>query len=244
MVRAPSGPIIEEAEVWMMNENVVAGISSGANHKSIHPKPGKIRPYGNLPFPDENAPLIGIDVDGVLRDLIGALNGRLRLERPDIIVPEEVTRWNLAEVYPEEEVIYDFILRSRSQLIYDIEADPMPGAIEGFNRLLISGYRIHIITTQRGESIDSTLRWLARFELRPHGVIISRTKERESFDVLLDDGPDNLKKGHDAGRSVVCFDHPYNRDIDSSIPRISTWPGFVEWVEENLPMDVGDPHVG
>ena len=163
--------------------------------------------------------VIGLDLDGVCADYIGAT-------RPIVadmlgVDPAELgekrdwgfTDWGLDR---------DGFLRMHREAVMVRRvfrhANEVAGAVEGVRRLAAEGDTIRVITNRLGDGsagglvVSDTMHWLVEHELPYDEVCFVADKTTVYADVYIDDAPHVLHGVAAAGRPAIVFDHPYNRD--------------------------------
>lgn len=182
------------------------------------------------------AVIVGVDVDGVLRDLVGGLTKTYVEYYPDHEV-KPVTEWGLEKFFPIGEVIYDF-LWGNEMSSYDCYAksEPYPGAVDFVRDLSrVKDVEVAIVTTQPYLLAKSmTFAWLEGYSILPHAqsvIMLSGSLKRHNIglDILIDDCTDNLRRCKDT--LPVCFDRPWNQDWRMS-PRAYSYNDCLEYVRD------------
>ena len=143
---------------------------------------------------------------------------------------DDIKHWNVTSDLPEDG--HYFIRACMRYPEFYRDLDPIEGAIDGIQELLNDGFDVVIATAtprSAGIAYHGKLEWLRRrmpfFDLKSL-VSISR-KDLLIGDVLLDDGPHNIKPWIASGRYGVIFDHPWNRGHDCDA-RVKHWNEFVD----------------
>lgn len=182
---------------------------------------------------------IGLDVDGVLRDLPGALVARALQFHPELegqIVPLE--RWEsfyaFQSYFPATFSLGEF-MRVHFRALWE-EAPAYPGAVEAVTTLL-AHRTVHIVTAQpTPKAAELTRRWL-------HGVGISipearfhvtAAKQDAPVQVLVDDLTVNLEAVGLAGIVPICMRQPWNAEYEGfSIARLTELESVLERLESS-----------
>lgn len=178
--------------------------------------------------------VIGIDVDGVLRDFAGACDATYRAVSGARIVASE---YEFRRRYPAFPMCADLMLGAWLPAML-ADASPMIGAtgfLRRFEGMRESKARIRFrfVSYQPTEAARAvTLAWLSlTFFLSPdfvraHTEFVRSARDKQGLDVLLDDNVDALEAARSRGTLAVCFDHPYNRAWGG--PRVRTHAEFCE----------------
>lgn len=163
-----------------------------------------------------SGPRVGIDIDGVLRDIDEPIRKYLKRNYPEAELIDD-TQWGFSQKYSnvpddiEHEVFYD-----NSDEIF-LDAQPYPQAREFFldiDRLAKRyGGRAVLVTKQNDNSAMSTYRWLANTNIPADAVYIVRSPESKTIaecDILIDDSLKNLNEQEKAYGGAICVAHPWN----------------------------------
>lgn len=161
--------------------------------------------------------VIGVDVDGVLRDFRGSVDRQYGKIHPDSPINHEHRDYSLAERYPAETSNYigNFVFRAFAREIF-LGADIIPGAERFFDRLLMNkAFHVGIITSQSRITGPLTLEWLGRNGFNPAFVHIVPFRESKAHvddrvDILIDDKIENLIDFEASGRRAICFAQEWN----------------------------------
>lgn len=178
---------------------------------------------------------IGIDVDGVLTDFIGAfrlyLIGRTERAWSDYAAPQTwdfYAEWGLTKEQWEQHM-HDFTYSPEFEAMR-----PQPGAVAGMRRLREMGHHLTIVTARGCDNRSSrrsqrlTCDWLAEFDVPYDDLVFTAEKEFLALDILLDDRVSHLFAAESSLITAVCFDAPYNRHWEGE--RVSDFAEFVRRV--------------
>ena len=177
---------------------------------------------------------IGIDCDGVLRDLIPAIIEGIKATHPEhadkILTP---TSWDWEQWLPFwlDEETEKYIFEDNYLDFFGAVASPIKSSIEDWELLkswaIRNGHELVLVSAQRDHCIEPTDAWL-----KEHGFDFKEkhyTKEKWSIDVdvLIDDSPEKLeifdKRSVNYGRAI-CFKQTWNKECHKkymSIDRLS-----------------------
>ena len=173
--------------------------------------------------------IIGIDVDGVLRDFCHGLTKVIKEHYPEYIketdIPEQylkITDWHL-------EKNFNCSLTDLQQIYWHDHAKeilgnglPIRGSLVQMHDLFewAKGYKFKLwcITSQKEHARHLTLKWLGDNQLDFEQVIFCKgmDKWKTGIDWLIDDSPANWsawKKGRGIEKFIL-MDKPYNEHID------------------------------
>lgn len=116
------------------------------------------------------------------------------------------------------------------------DLDPMPGAIDGVKKLIDAGHDVVIATAippSAGIAFHGKLEWIRRnmpFFNTKNFIAIQR-KSLLDGDILVDDGPHNIKEWIEKGAGEAwVFDSPWNKDVIAN-HRVSDWSSLLSGVE-------------
>lgn len=203
--------------------------------------------------------VLGVDLDGVCGDYSGALRRSVAARRgvDPASLPEQrafgaFEEWGLdVRTYPEAHrlaVVEDRIFRTMPAL---------PGVAEALWRLSDAGVWIRIITHRllfnwaHEITAADTAAWLDLQRIPYRDLCFVGDKPTVGADLYVDDSPRNVMALRDAGRRVIVFDQPYNRELAG--PRATDWDQLASMVLEEqarrslqvaLPLDAPSGAVG
>ena len=149
--------------------------------------------------------LVGLDIDGVIRNFVKAVRTKYKEVYPDHDVPV-VTEWNISKIYPIGEEIYDFCFKKHTKEIF-YDAEPYEGSKRFVNELSAK-HEVVIITSQTTPDCKVfTMRWLADhgfLDMIKHVAMCGNgggvfRKHMVKVDVLIDDRVKNLHLSEENG---------------------------------------------
>lgn len=176
---------------------------------------------------------IGLDVDGVLRNFVGALRREYAKDYPKHRV-KKIDKWDFSDSFPIGKDIWTYAFETRIREIFT-GADQYSYA-SGLTKWLKSqGHEIWIITTQKKGTEHFTLEWLKKNDIRYDHIVFTCDKHRIDCHVLLDDNVVNLEDFKTSLTGTpICMSRPWNndwtgqrvvnlKDFQSLISVIKTW---------------------
>lgn len=179
---------------------------------------------------------IYFDLDGVLADLIKKVVELYNQEfspQPPLQV-EDVRSWGFKEI-PLDRRHFVFGLFSKEGFFSSL--DPIAGALKGFNFFYQNFTEETRIMTSaphhNPQSFGDKLIWIKdRISLFPLKRVIANTDKYTNAHpraILVDDYAENLVKFAERGGISICFDAPYNQDLEPSqrIIRVKGWEALV-----------------
>ena len=179
------------------------------------------------------APIVTVDIDGVLADFDGEVKSRLKERHSNIPILETRENFYISDDYPEH--------RLKVRAISDEEGffESLPlvkNALEGWQRLIDLGVHPLICSAPIQSNPFSKvekLNWLQQHFVPVFGewvvdqAIITSDKHLFHATALIDDRP-QMKNAEMATWKHIIFDQPYNRDILNQ-------PRLHGWLDEALP---------
>ena len=178
---------------------------------------------------------IGIDCDGVLRDLITCITDTVKVTHPqhtDKIL--EPTSWDWEQWLPfwTEEETEKYVFEDNFLDFFGVECPPIKSAVEDWPKLrawaIENGHELCLVSAQREHCIEPTEAWLQRWGFVGFDEIhFTKHKWFIDVDVLIDDSPEKLydfdKKSVTGGRAI-CMKQSWNQECHTkykSIDRLS-----------------------
>lgn len=174
--------------------------------------------------------VLGLDLDGVCGDYLAMMRivASDRIGVPPADLPDPAN-WGL-EVWFEDHAGF---LSAHREAVHErriFKTLPViTGAVEAIRSLTDDGHRVRIISNRlmdgvgREIVVGDTMGWLAANGFVWHDIaFVGGDKSVVAADVHIDDSPSVIRALASAGREVVVFEQPYNKDI-SGHPRARTW---------------------
>jgi 5'(3')-deoxyribonucleotidase len=159
--------------------------------------------------------LIGIDVDGVLRDFPQAICNIWNKEYKTRLQPRDITHWDLRQTFKgikTPEFYYehgeDLFLNSKMYI----------NSAYYMHELKEAGHEMVIVTNQPRGLEDLTIKWLNNHKIPYDGIMITKDKGLFKGDILVDDATINLNRF--SSGLPICYKQPYN--VDYQLTRSST----------------------
>tara|TARA_R100001591_G_scaffold79368_1_gene86626 strand:+ start:620 stop:1189 length:570 start_codon:yes stop_codon:yes gene_type:complete len=183
---------------------------------------------------------IGIDCDGVLRDLIPCITDSIKETHPqhvDKIL--EPNSWNWSDWLPfwSEERTEQYVFEENYLDFFGPECPPIKEAVEDWNKLkdwaIENGHELVLVSAQREHCEEPTDAWLDEHGFDFFERHYTKNKHLVDVDILIDDSPEKLKKFTEEsvnGGKAICMNQSWNKDCEDSsfsIDRLSDIIGKV-----------------
>jgi len=178
---------------------------------------------------DENRFVLGVDLDGVCADFIGALRP-IAAEWLGVRVdelPEKVTygfsEWKLERAGKYED-LHRFAVIQRD-LFRNL--NPIEGAPAVLRRLSARNIRIRLITHRlyikyfHQEAITQTTEWLEHHGIPYWDLCFMRDKAAVGADLYIEDSPDHVQRLREDGHKTIVFTNSTNEGLAG--PRADSW---------------------
>jgi 5'(3')-deoxyribonucleotidase len=177
------------------------------------------------------SPTFGVDVDGVVADLVRPLLDALSTRTGTRLRVDDITRFDLAGILgPSLWSTATDILASPG---FALDLPLCPHAIEGVASLRTIG-RVVFVTSPFPPSptwAHDRFAWLARhFAATPADVVSAADKTLFRGDLLIDDSPAQLDAWTRLDRPAIRVAHPWNTDAPGIVA--SDWREIVRIVED------------
>lgn len=166
-------------------------------------------------------PVIGVDVDDVVANLLEAwVTSYNRIYGDDLSV-EDIKDWGITKYvtkcHPED--FYDII---RKRNFYDC-VDPFPGALESIQRLRKVARVVFVTSCSKG-TMDQKREWLEMHGFLPttqkhqHDLVMASDKALIRADCIIDDAEHNVDAFPKGGFLIA---RPHNEGYQGSAPRVT-----------------------
>lgn len=183
-----------------------------------------------------NAPIIGVDLDDVLWDLLSAWIKRYNEIANDNVQPEDVKSWDVSKYINNGTREMLFYILEQSDFWETVQ--PRPESQKYLKQLVDDGYNVMVITASHYKTLKNKMECFFKLFpfIRNEQVIIAHRKQMIDVDILIDDNPENLR---DSSYIKVLFDTPHNRWLEEreiGAIRLSNWEEIYEYITEKLPV--------
>lgn len=183
---------------------------------------------------------IGIDLDGVLFDFIGALERWC--DQPTIL--EEplrrferrsapATRWEFYEDWgwtrEHFTAVCDLAVDEGALFM---QGDPTTGAVEALQSLLDAGHEVVIVTARNfgKRSEELTRKWLDKHKVPYSELHFAQDKTQFQLDFHLDDSPDVVASFDDTPTTAVVWHQPWNKHLEEHY-RVWSFKDFLSFIK-------------
>jgi uncharacterized protein len=159
---------------------------------------------------------IGLDVDGVLADVIQSwlsYNNKVRTT----IDKSEISEWNFWKKFKIDK--FDFYKELSICWTSWEDIPPTESNISSATRNLSKLGTVDIVTAREESTHIHVKNWLKSKGVVYNnyvGVLEGIEKTKLDYDIFIDDSPINAKSMLDGGKSVILYTQPWNLDFDDS----------------------------
>ena len=177
---------------------------------------------------------IGIDCDGVLRDLITCITDSVKETHPqhaDKILTAESWDWEQWLPFWTDDETEKYVFEDYYLDFFGVGCPPIKSSVEDWNKLrawaIENGHELILVSAQRPHCEEPTTEWLQRWGFMFDEIHYTKNKWSIDVDVLIDDSPEKLEIFND--RSVaygksICMKQTWNKECHTkymSIDRLS-----------------------
>ena len=183
---------------------------------------------------------IGIDCDGVLRDLITCITDTVKETHPqhaDKIL--EPTSWDWDQWLPfwTNDETEKYVFEDNYLDFFGVECPPIKSAVEDWAILrawaIKNGHELVLVSAQRPHCEEPTMEWLQRWGIVFDEMHYTKEKWSVDVDVLIDDSPEKLDIFNE--RSVaygrpICMKTTWNEESQKKYMTIERLSDLVDKV--------------
>ena len=171
---------------------------------------------------------IGLDVDGVIIDLVSVMLPYLSIECGYNVNHEDIHCYNIDEALGLQNKmvgIIEEVYKSKNLK----QAPPIEGAIEGINRL--SKGSVYLITVRPEKTRTDTEWWLDKHNIDYDELVFTSEGDKSSIvrrfnvDIFVEDCLDHAISLSSNDVNTLLLDKPWNRDelVSNKITRVYNW---------------------
>jgi uncharacterized protein len=164
---------------------------------------------------------IALDIDSTLHHYWDTLSAAAR-DRFGIELPyEEQFDWGITRLKPKQ---LELVIADTHSDAAILAGQPYPGAVETVARWHEQGHFIHVTSHRAAVCHAATTQWLEQIGLPFDDLHCSYDKVSRcvelGIDVLVDDGPFNIRRAIERGIVAATITHPWNQDVCDEEPVI------------------------
>lgn len=174
---------------------------------------------------------IGIDIDGVVADFMCSFLKYL----PKGTKVSDIVDYNFDKFNLSHKQIFN-ILEGWEKTGDYTRIKPIDGAVRGVNEIY-NYHKVNFITARNQyDSLEKeTESWLIDNGFMFDSLVMSRNKlktiQNGGVSLMIEDNPFELMRLANSGVECICYDRPYNCDIEHSlIKRVENWKEIVEYL--------------
>lgn len=117
--------------------------------------------------------------------------------------------------------------------------EPIVGSIGGLKTLELEGHDCYLVTSKPEWAKWTVWEWCATWKPSIKGIVVCDTGESKLdvvgdwADALVDDKPSTVEEWAEDGRLVLCYDRPWNRELQEKRGDFAVavdWNDVVHWV--------------
>lgn len=176
---------------------------------------------------------IGIDIDGVIADLVSAMLPILSETCGYNVIHTHITEYDIGKALGIQQHM-DRIWKAVYNDAFLIDVPAIGGALEGLNR--ISKHTIILITGRPQQTKNVTEKWLKTNTIKYDKLIFSEKGKHlysEDVDIFVEDHYEEANNMLSVGIPTMLFDQPWNqRSVDiNTLKRVKNWKEITEHIE-------------
>lgn len=166
--------------------------------------------------------IIGIDVDGVIRNFHDRLILLTKLKMPDLLLKEEIDHYYFKGVIDADSNWFRNVYNTQWAEQLFLEAPPFPSNVFWLEEQINKGdHEFWCISAQWKGNEAYTLQWLGKHYLNFSRVIFcsGSKKADQDVDILVDDSAENLKywkKRRGSEQGFYLMDAPHNKKVETA----------------------------
>ncbi|MDA8236047.1 MAG: hypothetical protein M0Z31_14885 [Clostridia bacterium] len=180
---------------------------------------------------------LGIDIDGVLADVLTTWLEHLNRHFEQNKVKEDIIHYQFEKVFGVSwEEMDRFFRNNQENLLTNLS--PVEKAQETMEEL-IKEHNVFLIAARPEEYRSITEKWLTEHSIPYHELIMTDFSDKSDYclnrgvEVFVEDSLENALAIHACGIPVLLFDAPYNRDpLPKGIFRQHNWREIARTVQE------------
>jgi len=176
---------------------------------------------------------IGIDIDGVIADLVSAMLPTLSEICGYSVTHADITEYDIGKALKiEGQMAYIWKAVYNDAFLVNVPA--IKGALDGLNR--ISNHTIILITGRPLKTQIATEQWLKNNFIKYDRLIFSQQGKhvyRDDIDMFIEDQYEEAYNMVAAGIPIILFNQPWNQRLrdSSNIKRVRDWEETTEYIQ-------------
>lgn len=169
---------------------------------------------------------VGIDMDGVLRDLTGHIQSKVLEEHPEFegqMLPVESWDWSDWMPFWTDEQAEEFIFETHHEYLFGPECPPIETSITDWPILKEwakeNGHELILVSAQRENCVGPATAWLEKYGFDFDEIHFTNKKHLVDVDVLIDDSPEKLgrfQKQSVNNGTAICYRQSWNKKSQQS----------------------------
>jgi 5'(3')-deoxyribonucleotidase len=178
-------------------------------------------------------PVLGIDCDDVLNNLITKWLELYNHDYNDNLTKTDVTDWNTSKFVKPEcgKKIFDYLLTDG---LFDRMVTPPPFAVET-TKFLVNHFEVYIVSSCMPETFLPKVNFIKQYypHINPNNFIACHDKYLINADYLIDDYHENLRNFRG---NKILMNAPYNQNIDfeDEVIRVNNWVDIYQWFRQEV----------
>lgn len=172
---------------------------------------------------------IFLDMDGVIVDLVSGLLSQYNKDHHDSVKPQDIKAFGIHNYVKIKHAIYNYF---KLPGMFGKNLEPFENAVQVIKMIVDEYPQTYILTTPHDSS--ETCERDKKEWVREHlpffstkNMIFSHHKHllAKPGDVILEDKPANLKKWKENNGISVCYNQPWNQEVECN-HRVKSWYEF------------------
>jgi 5'(3')-deoxyribonucleotidase len=180
--------------------------------------------------------IVAVDFDSVLSDLAALQVLSYNIKHGTQLTKDQINDWWWWKDQEHPEFVWGSDCFTNKQWM--LATPPVAGAVTGMANLLADGHVLHVISDREPHMKEWIGEWLDHHDIYVDSVHVTGhggwTKadayEGLGIEAGIDDAPHNIEKLHALVDTMVVFDQPWNRKVETDGFRIVRARSWVELV--------------
>lgn len=182
--------------------------------------------------------IIKIDVDGVIRNIVGAICNRYNMVFDENVMPDEITDYDINNSFPLiKEVLHkkptDYFFIEHGREIFRDNVLPFDDPAKSISCLREAGHKVIIVTWQfTTDNKKYTLDFLDDWKIEYDDICFTRDKHLINGDIIIDDNPEFLLHSNEESLKM-CINRPYNVGKCDDILKFNSLKEVTDYILNN-----------